>query len=349
MSSTVEATRFTAPPTAAGKTLAAVLREAHPEISWNRARELCQTGRVSVDGDPCLDAHVRMRGGESIEVDPTARKRLRGVLDPSDVLHLDGDVVVVNKRAGVLTVPFEDGDRDTLADQVRAFLMREARRTQSENLDIDVGVVQRLDKETTGVLVFARSHGAKRALDAQIRAHSAERRYLALVHGRAESATHHTFLVQDRGDGLRGSWGTRRSHVGSPPPEAKESTTHVRVLERLVAGASALEVPRDRRTKQPLPTSCDATLVECRLESGRQHQIRIHLAESGHPLVGEKVYVRDYHGPRIAEGRPLLHAAHLAFLHPRTGRRIEFDAPLPRDFERALAALRAPSAPETTP
>jgi 23S rRNA pseudouridine1911/1915/1917 synthase len=330
----------------AGKTLAAFLRQHQPELSWSRARELCATGRVRLDDDEQLDAHVRLRAGQEVAVDPQARKRTRGVLDPADVLHLDEDVLVVNKRAGVLTVPFEETDRDTLHDQARALLARidksrardeggrdAARRgaTRGGPRDVELGVVQRLDKDTTGVIVFPRRHSAKRALDTQIRAHSAERRYLALVHGAAADATYRTFLVQDRGDGLRGSWGTRRQHVGPPPEDAKESVTHVRVLERLVA-------------RTPGGTT-DATLVECRLETGRQHQIRIHLAEAGHPLVGERVYVRGFAGPEIEHPRPLLHAASLAFVHPRTGERVRFEAPLPRDFERALAALRANGAP----
>jgi 23S rRNA pseudouridine1911/1915/1917 synthase len=330
----------------AGKTLAAVLRARMPDASWNRVRELCSTGRVRVDGDEQLDAHVRMRGDETLEVDEAGRKRTAGVLDPRDVLHLDEDVIVVDKRAGVMTVPFEEGDRDTLADQVRAFLLREAkhRRASSQHEvrgrpsprpaakargheDVEVGVVQRLDKDTTGVIVFARRHGAKRALDTQIRAHTAERRYLALVHGHARDATHRTFLVQDRGDGLRGSWGASnfrggRKHEGPPPEDAKESTTHVRLLEHL----GTREAP--------------ASLVECRLETGRQHQIRIHLSEAGHPLVGEPVYIRGFGGKPIEAPRTMLHAASLAFLHPRTGKRVQFESPLPRDFEKALAALR---------
>jgi 23S rRNA pseudouridine1911/1915/1917 synthase len=326
----------------AGRTLAAALRARMPDASWSRVRELCSTGRVRVDGDEQLDAHVRMRGDETIEVDEAARKRTAGVLDPRDVLHLDEDVIVVDKRAGVMTVPFEEGDRDTLADQVRAFLLREARArvrgagsargekarsAGKAHLDAEVGVVQRLDKDTTGVIVFARRHGAKRALDTQIRAHTAERRYLALVHGHAHDATYRTFLVQDRGDGLRGSWGAAnfrggRKHEGPPPEDAKESATHVRVLEHL----GTREAP--------------ASLVECRLETGRQHQIRIHLSEAGHPLVGEPVYARGFRGPPIEAPRTMLHAASLAFLHPRTGEPVRFESPLPRDVEKALGALR---------
>lgn len=317
----------------ANETLASALRAHVPDLSWSRARSLCATGRVLVDGVEALDAHQRVRGDERVEVDPEGRRRRKGVLDPADILHLDDDVVVVHKRAGVMTVPFEDGDRDTLVDQVRAFLLREARRgspragarggARDAARDIEVGVVQRLDKETTGVLVFARRHGAKRALDLQIRAHTAERRYVALVHGLAEDATYESAIVQDRGDGLRGSWGTHARHRGPPPSHAKESVTHVRVLERLE------------------DTAHPASLVECRLETGRQHQIRIHLAEAGHPLIGERVYVRDFRGERIDAPRVMLHARVLAFVHPRTGAEVRFEVEPPADFRETLARLRA--------
>ncbi len=309
----------------AGHTLASVLRAHSPELSWSRARELCATGRVFVDGIEALDAHRRMRGDEAIELRPEGRRRKKGVLDPDDVLYLDEDVIVVNKRADVMTVPFEAGDRDTLVDRVRAYLLREAKRSAPSRAihDVELGVVQRLDKETTGVLVFARRHAAKRALDQQIRAHDAERRYLALALGLVEDADHRTFLVPDRGDGLRGSWGSRAHHRGPPPPDAKESVTHVRVLERF---------PDER---------APASLVEARLETGRQHQIRIHLSESGHPLVGERVYVRGFEGARIDAPRVMLHAERLGFVHPRSGRALRFTAEPPDDFARLLGALRA--------
>lgn len=298
----------------AGNTLAAVLRAHMPSLSWNRARELCATGRVLVGGHEERDAHIRVTAGMEIDCDANRRKRREGVLDPGDVLHLDTDIIVINKRADTLTVPF-DGERDTLVDQVRAYLMREQKHRTGTRVSAEVGVVQRLDKDTTGSIVFTRTLQAKRALDEQIRAHSAERRYLALVHGTCPSGTHRTFLVQDRGDGYRGSWGTRKHHVGDPPFDAKESVTHVRLVEALGT----------------------ASLIECRLETGRQHQIRIHVSEAGHPLLGERVYDRR---ADPAHPRPLLHAAFLAFVHPRTRQVIRFEAPLPHDFQTKLEALR---------
>lgn len=296
-----------------GATIAAIVR-AMLGAPWSRARALCEQGRVLVDGERARDPAARVRAGARVEVDPSAPKMRRGVLAKEAVLHADADVVVVVKPAGVLTVPFEAGDRDTLADMTRAAL-----RKRDRARDPMVGAVQRLDKDTTGVLVFARNMSAKRSLEEQLRAHTVTRRYLAIVHGQCASARHDTWIVQDRGDGLRGSWGTMRWHRGARPADAKRAITHVEAKEELAG----------------------ATLIECRLETGRQHQIRIHVSEAGHPLIGETVYVRGFVGPRIEAPRPMLHAIELAFDHPRTGARARFLAPPPEDFASALARLRA--------
>ena len=298
--------------TTEGATVAAVVRVALGEIPWSRAKDLCASGRVWIDEDRVRDPARRVRRGERVRVDPGARRLSRGTLVPEALAYVDRDVVVVRKPAGVLTVPYEKTDRDTLVDQTLAAL-RPAQRTS-------LGVVQRLDVTTSGLVVFARNLAAKRELQQQFRRHTIGRRYVAIVHGDARSATHETHLVQNRGDGLRGSWGTFRRAGAPPPASARRSITHVRVVERLAG----------------------ATLVECRLETGRQHQIRIHLSEAGNPLAGERVYIRDYEGPRIEAPRPMLHAAYLAFDHPRTGERVELDEPPPEDFVELCARLRAP-------
>lgn len=296
-----------------GATISAVVRELCG-LPWSKARELCTSGRVRVDGRRALDPAARVRAGAQVEVDERAPRLRKGVLARERIVHVDADVVVVDKPAGVLTVPYEQGDRDTLVDQTRAAL----RRMDPRARDPMVGAVQRLDKETTGVLVFARTMKAKRGLEEQLRAHSVTRRYLAIVHGHARNARFDTFLVQDRGDGLRGSWGASTFHRGPPPEGSKRAVTHVALLERL-SGAS---------------------LVECRLETGRQHQIRIHLSEAGHPLVGEPVYIRGFAGPRLDAPRPMLHATELAFDHPRTGARVRFEREPPEDFRDVLSSLR---------
>ena len=308
-------------PDEADATVSAFVRSLLPGISWSRARALCESGRVWVDGAAARDPASRLAAGSVVEVRGEGARAPRGPLAPEDVVHVDAEVVVVRKPAGVLTVPWSEEDRDTLVTLTRALLARRApagagspRRGPGPRLR----VVQRLDKETSGLLVFARTIAAERHLQQQLRAHSMARRYLALVHGAAREATYDTLLVPDRGDGLRGSWGVFRKPKGTPPETARRAATRVAVLERLAG----------------------ATYVACELETGRQHQIRIHLSEAGHPLIGERVYVRGFAGPLLPAPRPMLHAARLGFTHPRTGRELVFEAPPPPDFLAVLERLR---------
>lgn len=303
-----------------GATLAAAVRELLPGTSWSKARDLCAQGRVLVDGEPVTDPARRVAAAERVEVragGPASKPALTDL-----VVHLDAEVAVVRKPAGILTVPFERDDRDTLLSLTRVAI----RRIEGKKASPTLRAVQRLDKETSGLVVFARTVHAQRHLQEQLAAHTVLRRYFALVHGAAGDAVYETLLVPDRGDGLRGSWGVFRPARGEPPAEAREAVTRVTVLERLAG----------------------ATRVACELETGRQHQIRIHLAEAGHPLVGETVYIRDWRGPRIPAPRPMLHAAVLGLVHPRTGKRLRFEEPVPEDFARVLGRLRGRGARTST-
>jgi 23S rRNA pseudouridine1911/1915/1917 synthase len=303
----------TVTPAQAGQTVPALLRELLPGTSWSRAKELVQSGRVQVDGSMVPDPATRVEAGSRIELHPDGPSLPRGPLPPEALVYFDADLVVVDKPAGLLTVPFS-GERDTLIALTRTLLDRRLRAGRGPALR----AVQRLDKETSGLVVFARSVPAERELQEQFKVHSVTRRYVGLVHGAAESGSHETLLLADRGDGLRGSWGVFRRAKGAPPPTARRAVTHVQVVERLRG----------------------ATLVACELETGRQHQIRIHLAEAGHPLLGERVYIRDYRGPVLPAPRPMLHAGRLGFDHPRDGRSMRFEAPAPADFLAMLARLR---------
>ena len=239
-----------------------------------------------------------------------------GPLAESAIVFYDQDVVVVDKPAGMLSVADEPGNKDTLVDYARTLL----RRMGGRGVDAKLGVVHRLDRDTSGLMMFARTAQAKRTLAAQFRDHTIDRVYHAIAHGAVAATRVETYLVLDRGDGLRGSlgYGHFRRPKGEAPVEARRSITHVRPIERLTG----------------------ATLVECRLETGRQHQIRIHMSELGHPLVGERVYIRDYAGPKIEAMRPMLHARTLGFVHPRTAERISFDREPPADFQAMLESLR---------
>jgi len=294
-------------------TVAAVVRE-QTGLAWSRARDLCTEGRVTVNGERCLDSALRVPPGAVVIVDERAPKLRSGALPESAIAFFDRDVVVVDKPAGLLSVAYEPGDKDTLADCTRALL----RRMGGRRFEPRVGVVHRLDKDTSGLMVFARTLDAKRILEIQFRAHDIERVYHAIAHGAVAAERVETHLITDRGDGIRGSYGHFRRPRAGIPPEAKRSVTHVR----------------------PIAALAGATLVECRLETGRQHQIRIHLSELGHPLVGERVYIRDYAGPKIESARPMLHARVLGFVHPRTGQRMSFEREAPEDFRAMIESLR---------
>ena len=292
-------------------TVAAVVRQ-QTGVAWSRARGLCAEGRVTINGERCLDAASRVPPGATVVVDQQAPKLRAGPLAKSAIVFADRSVIVVDKPAGMLSVADEAGNRDTLANHARTLL-----RGMGHGVDGKLGVVHRLDKETSGLMVFARTATAQRALAAQFRAHDTERVYHAIAHGAVAPARVETHLLLDRGDGIRGSYGHFRRAKGDIPPDAKRAVTHVR----------------------PLAALAGATLVECRLETGRQHQIRIHLAERGHPLLGEKVYSRDYEGPKIEAPRTMLHARTLGFAHPRTGARVSCERDAPADFEEVLSLL----------
>jgi len=288
-----------------GIALDRLLRELLPGKSWNDARRLVTSGKVSVDGKRVLEPTLRLKAGMQVELRMNAPKpRLQGALESSAIVHVDSRLVVVRKPAGISTVPYDENETGTLDELVQTLLKRRG------GSEAPLGVVHRLDKDTSGLLVFARTLSAKRALKQAFRFHTVRRRYLAIAHGVPRGQSYKSRLVKDRGDGLRGS--TTHAEIG------REAITHVKVLERL-RGAS---------------------LIECRLETGRTHQIRIHLSEAGHPLVGDKVYTRGYRGTLIPAPRLMLHACELGFEHPSSGQELHFEEPLPADMERVLTSLR---------
>ncbi len=301
--------RFIVSPSLASRPLDGVLKTLG-DMSWGDARKLIQRGKVKVAGNVVIDGERTVRSGDVIEVDPGARRPTTSApLDRERLVYVDPHLVVVDKPAGISTVPYEPGERGTLDQLVAAILPKPRGKGPPPSL----GVVQRLDKETSGLIVFARSFGAKKALASQLRAHTVLRRYFALAHGRVQKATFRSHIAQNRGDGLRGTSRFRK--------EGQLAVTHV----------------------EPVRVFENATLVACRLETGRTHQIRIHLAEAGHPILGERVYIRDYAGALLPAPRPMLHAAELGFVHPVHEAPMKFEAPLPADFEAMLAQLSAPS------
>jgi len=291
------------------QTLAAFLK-ARDGVAWSVAKRLITTGKVFVDGACVTEVDYRLADSQTVEVRANA-PRPRDPTREGVLVFDDAHIVVIDKPAGVSSVPYEDRESGTAMDLVRGAWRRMGKPATS----VPLHVVHRIDRATSGLLMFAKTKRAELGLAAQLRAHAMERLYLCVAHGRVESRRIESHLVADRGDGLRGS--TSRTGHG------KRAITHVEARELLRGGAA---------------TSCAV-----RLETGKTHQIRIHLAEAGHPLVGEPVYIRDFTNAGhalIASPRLLLHAATLGFEHPVTGARITLAAEPPQDFTAVVDRLR---------
>jgi 23S rRNA pseudouridine1911/1915/1917 synthase len=262
------------------------------------------SGKVFVDGARIVEVDHRLATGQEVELRLAAPRphdpEREGVL-----VYDDPHVVVIDKPAGVNSVPYEDRETGTAMDLIRGAWRRKGKSATT----IALHVVHRIDRATSGLLMFAKSKRAELGLAAQLRAHTMARQYRCVAHGVVLTQRIESNLVADRGDGIRGST--------SQADRGKRSVTHVEV-ERALRGA---------------------TLCRVRLETGRTHQIRIHMSESGHPLVGEEVYIRDYADKLIASPRLLLHAATLGFEHPITGERVDLASELPPDFTAMLAKL----------
>jgi 23S rRNA pseudouridine1911/1915/1917 synthase len=298
---------WTAAATAAGSTLAAEVRAASGE-PWSVVKKWIATGKVWVGGAVVTAIDLRLRGGEALEV-RLAAPRPRDPLREADLVHDDPHVVVIDKPAGVSSVPYDERELGTAMDLIRAAWRRMGRAATVTPLH----VVHRIDKATSGLLMFAKSKRAEVGLAAQLRDHSCERTYRCVAHGVVTNRTITSWLVADRGDGLRGS----TSHAN----QGKRAVTHVTALERLRG----------------------ATVCEVRLETGKTHQIRIHLAEAGHPLVGEEVYGKDFEqggGTLVSAPRLMLHAMTLGFVHPITGERLRFERPPPAEMAGWIAGRR---------
>lgn len=300
-----------------GMTLAAILRQLFPEQSWSQVRKLVSSRRVTINDELCLDSARRLATGQIV----TVRGHSAQTVEHQEVVtirHLDEHIVVVEKPSGMNTVrhPSERRWRQsrkalspTLEDIVPRLIAKAEKHRQKGKLP-RLRVVHRLDKETSGLVVFARTVEAERGLGRQFHAHTVIRRYLAMVAGTVETQTIRSYLVRDRGDGRRGST--------KIPEQGKEAITHVTAKEKFRG----------------------YTLLECRLETGRTHQIRIHLAELGYPVCGEKVYLHRLHGEPIVDKskapRLALHAAELGFEHPVTGDEMHWSMPLPEDLQEFL-------------
>ena len=285
-----------------------VLLAGRPEVgSRSAAQRLIAAGGVTVDGVPRTKRH-RVAAGQRIEVDLEATEAAEDaeVPDaPHEIVHEDEHLLVVDKPGGVVVHPAPGHPAGTLAQAL-------AGRAAGGPVPSRAGIVHRLDRDTSGLLVVARSDEVHRALSDLIRRRAVRREYLALAEGRpdARSGTIDAPLGRDR---------LRRTVVSPRTDSPRLARTHFRQVEPLA------------RT----------TLLEVRLETGRTHQIRAHLAAIGHPVCGDRPYGGGGCGARLGLDRQFLHSARLSFTHPVTGGMVDCVSGLPDDLEAALEAARA--------
>lgn len=312
---------FAVRPEEAGTRLDRFLHTHAGDLSRTHLQRLIGAGRVQVGGQVVKPSH-RLRAGETVVVDVPEPAPSHLVPEPRslDILYEDGAVLVVNKPAGLVVHPGAGHPTGTL---VHALLAHCGPALSGIGGVRRPGIVHRLDRGTSGLLVVAKTDQAHLALARQLKARTVDRRYLALAHGRVPRAEGVVEAAIGRHPRDRLRMAVR------PPGAGRQAVTRYRVVERFL---------------DPRPL----TFLDIRLETGRTHQVRVHLAHLGFPVVGDRTYRprataggEAELGARVAElGGLALHAAVLGFVHPGTGRPLRFEAPLPAAFRALLDWLR---------
>jgi len=328
-----ETVAFAATDSEAGVRLDAALAK-RLDRSRAEAAALIRGGRVRVDGKTAKSSH-HLKTGERVETELPPRRTIEPFAQalPIAIVYEDADLIVVDKPAGMATHPGPGSERGTL---VNALLAAVGPLPIADDA-IRPGIVHRLDKDTSGLLVVAKTERAMRALAAAIAAHAVEREYDAVVWGVPPASTGAIDAPLARDPGSRTRFAVRH--------EGKRAVTHYRVLETFEGGGPAKRSGghasgrrRNVRSDEPERTA----LLRVTLETGRTHQIRVHCAAIGHPIVGDPVYGAGH--PDLGIERQALHAARLRFVHPVSGAPLWFEAPWPPDFAALIARLREGSA-----
>jgi len=296
-----------------GERLDRYLAQACPDLSRSRLSSLIDDGQVRVGGRPAKPS-ARLRGGERVElsIPPPVPATPQAEDLPLSVLFEDKDLVVIDKAAGMVVHPAAGNWQGTVVNA----LLHRVTDLAGVGGELRPGIVHRLDKETSGCLVVAKHERALAKLQASFKAREVRKLYLALAHGQPRD--------EGRIETLYGRHPVNRKKFTSKVKEGKPALTLFRTVERFDGAA----------------------LVEVDLQTGRTHQIRVHLAETGHPLLGDAIYggkrklAPSVKAAEEALGRQALHAWKLSFPHPRTGKPLALEAPVPADFQRALGLLR---------
>lgn len=288
----------------AGVRLDHFLQQNMPAYSRARLQEWIKSGRVRLNGQPAR-ASALLKVADAIEVEPAAPAPLRAAPQeiPLDILYEDPDLVAINKPAGMVVHAGAGVHEGTL---VNALLARFGQLSALGG-ELRPGIVHRLDRETSGILLVAKHDTAHRNLAAQFAGRQVEKRYLALVQGEV-----------------------RHQSGRIDKPIARDPVRRTRMTARLAAGRSAWSEYRVLRRFEGF------TLLEVRIGTGRTHQIRVHLSSIGHPVAGDRLYG----APPAPEGRFFLHAASIRFSLPSTGELLDLSAPLPPELESWLQRLK---------
>lgn len=291
----------------AGKRLDVFLVGLQPELSRSHIQKLIDQSAVLVDGQ-VRKANYKLRGGETVSlVIPEAEPiSVEPENIPLDVLYEDKDIIVINKPRGMVVHPAAGVHTGTLVNA----LLYHCQDLSGINGEIRPGIVHRLDKDTSGVLVCAKNDAAHLDLAEQISTKTAHRIYRAIVHGN----------IKEEAGIIKGDIGrhpTDRKKMAIVRENGKPAVTHFKVLERFG----------------------EYTLVECQLETGRTHQIRVHMTSIGHPLVNDPKYGPKKSSPFAIKGQAL-HSLTLTLTHPVTREEMTFTAPVPQDMEKILTGLR---------
>jgi 23S rRNA pseudouridine1911/1915/1917 synthase len=316
-----DAMRLTVLPDHAGERLDKLLSRLLPDTSRATIQRWISESRVSVNGESCR-ARDRVQAGAVIEVSPGPQPVSDAKPDPGvafAVLYEDAHLIVVDKPARLVVHPARGHADGTLVNGLlaRPGFVRPPGDPLDPQAALRPGIVHRLDKDTSGVLVVAKDSPTREGLKQQLSVHSVERVYLALTSGVPKASTLRT---------LHGRHPRSRLRFTSQVTRGRPAVTHVRTVEELARGRAAL--------------------VECRLETGRTHQIRVHLSErTKTPLLSDALYGKPAADPEVRAiadrlGRQALHASVLGFHHPVTGEALRFVAELPEDFRAALESLR---------
>ncbi|MBF0152760.1 MAG: RluA family pseudouridine synthase [Magnetococcales bacterium] len=304
-------------------------------IKQGAIRRCAAAAAPACAGEPLLDADARVHAGERYRIDLPEPEPVTALPQeiPLVIRYEDAHLLVIDKAAGLVVHPGAGNSQGTLVNALlhhcggggaggQAGFSAEGSGLSGVGGVFRPGIVHRLDKDTSGLLVVAKSDAVHAHLAQQFAEHTVSRRYLALVKG-------HPARMEGTVDAPIGRHPTQRTRMAVTTHHGRVAITHYTVLEKLPGCA----------------------LIACRLETGRTHQIRVHLTHIGHPLLGDPVYGRPFQPPRhwpegvqhtvTSFARQALHATTLGLTHPVTGERLEYDSPLPEDFKALLMALRS--------